>query len=194
MDSGAVMSHQDPADLVVFEEMTKGKVSWDKRAKLITTQFDSVEKLSWKKAFAADIDLFARLVRDILKLEQAQPGRPGPRPALDLHDGVTRLRQYMGEDYAVVPFPEAIREMAGKRSIRSLARKVDLSKNHVHRLLTGEMQPDAYSMAQIAKAFGKHPSFFMEYRNAWIAAAVVSRLEDNPESSISLFRKFKDDL
>lgn len=179
-------------DLAVFEQATKEKVSWDRRARVILSQFDSVEKLAWKKAFSSDIDLFARLVRDILKLDQTQPGRPGPRPALDLDQGISRLRQYMGEDYAVVSFPEAFKDLAAGRSIRSLARKCDLSKNHVHRLMTGEMAPDAYAMTQVAKAFGKHPSFFSEWRSMWIANAIVNRLDAQPESSMVLYRKLKD--
>lgn len=159
---------------------------------MILSQFGSVERLSWRKAFSSDIDLFGRLVKDILKLDQAQPGRPGPRPALDYDQGVARLRQYMGQDYAIEPFRPAFKHLANGRSIRALARKTGLSKNHIHRLTTGEMEPDVFSMGEIAKAFSKNPSYFMEWRAMWLANAIVNRVMENPEASITLYRKMKD--
>lgn len=179
-------------ELRVFEDATRDRMPWDRRAQMILTQFNAVDKLSWRKAFGTDIDLFGRLVKDILKLDQAQPGRPGPRPALDYEQGVARLKQYMGTDYAVEQFRDAFRYLANGRSIRALARKTGLSKNHVHRLTTGEIEPDAYAMTQIAKAFDKSPSYFVEWRAMWVANAIVNRLADHPESSIALYRKLKD--
>lgn len=180
-------------DLAPFEQATKAKVAWDRRAAMILEQFNSVEKLRWRKAFETDIDLFARLVKDILKLDQAQPGRPGPRPALDYEQGVARLRQYMGQDYAMDEFPVALKALANGRSIRSLARKTGLSKNHIHRLLTGDIEPDAFAMTEIARAFDKHPSFFLEWRAMWVANAIVNRMVSQPESSVALYRRFKAD-
>lgn len=181
------------SDLAPFEQATREKVSWDRRAAMIVSQFGSVEKLQWRKAFESDIDLFGRLVKDILKLDQAQPGRPGPRPALDYAQGVARLKQYMGQDYSLDDFQHSLRDLANGRSIRSIARKTGLSKNHVHRLLTGEVQPDGYAMRAVAEAFGKHPSYFPEWRAMWITNAMVNRLEGNPESSIVLYRKLRAD-
>ena len=180
------------SDLSAFEQATKEKAPWDRRAAMISAQFNSVDQLSWRKAFQTDIDLFGRLVKDILKLDQAQPGRPGPRPALDYEQGVARLRQYMGQDYSLDGFRDSLKHLANGRSIRSLARKTGLSKNHIHRLMTGEMQPDAYAMRQIADAFGKHPSYFLEWRSMWIACAIVDRVTLNPEASIALYRKMRD--
>lgn len=180
-------------DLGSFEQATKDKVAWDRRAAMILDQFSSVDKLRWRKAFESDIDLFARLVKDILKLDQAQPGRPGPRPALDYKQGVARLRQYLGQDYAMDEFPVALKGLANGRSIRSVARKTGLSKNHIHRLLTGELAADAYAMSEIAAAFDKHPSFFLEWRAMWIANALVHHVVDHPEASIALYRRFRSD-
>lgn len=179
-------------ELSRFENATQDRIPWEKRAQIILNQFDSVSKLSWRKAFRSDIDLFGRLVKDVLKLDQAQPGRPGPRPALDYDQGVARLRQYMGTDYAVEPFRDAYRHLANGRSIRAMARKTGLSKNHVHRLTTGELEPDAYALREIAKAFDKSPSYFAEWRAMWVANAIVDRLVDNPEASIAIYRRLKD--
>jgi DNA-binding phage protein len=187
VDQGTVSNR----DLQAFVETEQNPVPWDRRARLIVRQFGSVEQLAWRKAFRTDLDLYARTIKDILKLDQAPPGRPGPRPALDYDQGIARLSQYMGEDYSLEPFKYAFRSLAGQRSIRSLARKVDLSKTQVHRLLEGDLEPGSYEMSQIAKAFGKHPSFFVEWRAMWITNALVQRLIDNPEASIVLYGKLK---
>jgi transcriptional regulator with XRE-family HTH domain len=176
-------------DLSMFEEANKKKIPWDKRAVMIKERFPSTGKLNWNVAFDRDLDLFARIVRDILKLDQAQPGRPGPRPSLDYGQATHRLRQFMGQDYAMLPFPEALKALTGGLSIRKLSEKTGLERNLVHQLLRGEREPDVYAMTQIAKAYEKHPSYFMEYRILFITSAIVGRIEDVPEATINLYRK-----
>lgn len=179
-------------DLSIFDEANATKAPWDKRAALIRERFPSTERLDWKDAFDKDLDLFARVVRDILKIDQAQPGRPGPRPSLDYGQGTHRLRQYMGQDYALLPFPEALRVLTGDLSIRKIAQKTGLDRNLIHRLFRGTIQPDAYEMTQIARAYDKHPSYFLEYRVLFITSAVADRIEGVPEASINLYRKMID--
>jgi transcriptional regulator with XRE-family HTH domain len=176
-------------DLSVFTEANKKKMSWDERAALIKEQFPSTEKLNWVRAFDNDLDLFARIIRDILKLDQAQPGRPGPRPSLDYGQATHRLRQFMGQDYAMLPFPEALRVLTGGLSIRKIAAKTGLERNLVYRLLTGKVEPDVYAMTQIARAYDKHPSYFLEYQQLVIISSILRRLEDVPEATTSLYRK-----
>src|SRR5688500_1790328 len=166
LDPGAV---DDKHDLSVFQEANKNKIPLQERQKLIAEKFPDTKDFNWKKAFDNDLDLFARIIRDILKLDQAQPGRPGPRPSIDYGDGVRRLRQFMGQDYALLPFHEAFRILAGDRSVRSLASKLGIDRNQVHRLLTGKVYPGLYDIEVVAKAFGKHPSYFLEYRIQYIA-------------------------
>lgn len=176
----------------MFREANQQKLPWDKRAQLIQERFPSSRDLNWKAAFDRDLNLFGRIMRDILKLDQAAPGRPGPRPSLDQTQATKRLRQFMGQDYSILPFAEAFRILAGERSIRQLARKVDLTKTQVHRLLRNEMEPDAYVMEQVAKAFDKRPSYFLEYRTLVIANALLDRMAYAPESTIGIYRKLLD--
>lgn len=188
------MSDHKP-DLAAFADMNQRNRRWDsKRVSLIKEQFPATAHLDWKRAFDQDMDLFARLLRDILKLDQAQPGRPGPRPALDYETGVQRLRQYMGEDYSVLPFGEAFKILSAGRSIRNLAAKTGLDRNQVHRLLTGQIDPDVYSMTQVAKSFNKHASYFLEYRTLVITNAILGRLEYSPETTIGMYRKLQESV
>lgn len=177
-------------DLSEFTELTaSGGTSWEKRSAKIRERFPSTAHLDWKKAFDNDIDLFGRILRDVLKVDQSQPGRPGPRPALDYKQGVARLRQLMGQDYTCLPFHEAFKILSDGRSIRHLAVKTGLDRNMVYKLLRGDHAPDVYAMSQVAKSFDKHPSFFLEYRIMYIAAALMERMEWAPESTIGTYRK-----
>lgn len=183
----AVRPREGDVDLNEFIAM--GKVPWEERAEKIKERFPSVDQLDWEKALEQDMDLFARILRDILKMEQAVPGRPGPRPSLDVATATRRMEQLYGRDFTIRPFPEALRILAGDRSVRHLARKVKLDRNYVYRLLTGAVEPDGYAMRMCAEAFGKHPSYFLEWRILYIIQAIVRRLEWSPESTISTFRR-----
>lgn len=119
----------------------------------------------------------------------AVPGRPGPRPSLDVHEATRRMQQLLGQDYTLLAFPDALRILAGERSIRSLANKVKLDRSTVYRLLNGKIEPDPFWMRQVAAAFGKHPSYFLEWRMLYITAALMRRLEYSPETSVKLFRE-----
>lgn len=185
----ADVATEDRSDRLAEFEALSRKTPWGERVKLIRERFPSTFKLDWNKAFSDDLDLFARVLRDILKLEQALPGRPGPRPSLDVAVATRRLQQFLGKDFTIEAFPEAFRILAGTRSIRHLAAKTGLDRNHIHRLLNGTMEPDAFALSAVAKAFGKSPSYFLEYRIAYIGAAMVSRLEWSPETTIDLYRK-----
>lgn len=164
------------------------RVAWEARAENIRDEFPSVSQLDWEKALERDIDLFGRVLEDILKLEQATPGRPGPRPSLDMNSAIRRMQQLLGHDFSLEAFPEALRILSNGRSIRVLARYVDLDYSQVYRLLRGRIQPDGYEMRMCAEAFGKHPSYFVEWRILYIVGALVRRLEWSPEASVRVFR------
>lgn len=165
------------------------KVAWEQRSNAISKRFESVDKLEWSGALERDMELFGRVIRDILKLEQAVPGRPGPRPSLDINDAIRRMQQLLGHDFTLLSFLEAFKILARGKSIRQLARIIDLDRNTIQRLLAEDMEPDGYHLRMIAEGFGKHPSYFLEWRILYITAAIVRRLEWNPEATVGMFRR-----
>lgn len=183
----AVVAKEGDSRLTDFA--ASGKVPWEERAEHIRDRFPSVDKLDWTAALDRDQDLFARIIRDILKLEQAVPGRPGPRPSLDVYPATRRMMQLFGKDFALLPFAQALKALAGDRSMRHLSNKTTLDKSHLNRLLLGQREPDGYDMRMCAQAFGKHPSYFVEWRLLYIIAAVTRRLEWSPETSVGIFRQ-----
>lgn len=159
-------------------------MSWTERVGVIHKQFPSTTNLDWKKAFDEDLDLFGRIIRDILKLDQVEPGRSGPRPALEMMQAHRSLRALSGDDYATVPFREAYRALTHGRSLRGLSAKTSLAKSRLHRLMTGEIEPTFDDMEKIAGAFKKHASYFAEWRAGFVTAIVNDRLAQAPEASI----------
>lgn len=194
--TSADAAHENPiavrpaVDDVNLERYRKlGKIPWEERIEKIVADIPSVQEPRWAHRLR-DLDLLGRIIRDILKLEQAPPGRPGPRPALDVSAAEGRLRQFQGHDYSVKPFIDATRALMGDLSARQFGEKTGLGRNRLQRLLAEQDEPSAYDMRLIAESCGKHPSYFMEWRILYIHAAVQRRLEWSPESTIALFETF----
>lgn len=173
-----------------FHEANKQKVPWDKRVEMIHKQFPSVARLDWMKVFREDPTVLGRLINDILKVDAAQPGKPGKRPAVVSGEGHNRLRQLAGDDFSSYPFTEAFKILCGERSIRAVAAKTGLDRNLVHRLMNGA-DPSVQTMEQIAKAFKKEPGYFAEYRLAYLFAVMFYKLEHIPETTVGFYRKVK---
>ncbi len=178
-------------DLSEFREANEKKITWDQRLPLIKKQFPSVARQDWYQIFSEDSSILGRLLNDILKIDQAEPGKPGKRPAVEVSVAEARLRQLRGEDYTSLPFRESFRALAANRSIRGLASKTGLDRNLVHRLLQGDVDPTADVMERVAKAFKKSPGYFPEYRIAYIVGVLFYKLDSGPEASVSFFQKLQ---
>lgn len=180
-------------ELAPFTVANSRKMSWSDRVRLIERQFPSTKHLDWKALFDQDIEIFGRILKDVLKADQAAPGRPGPRPGLDHEVAARRLRQFMGSDYSMLPFSEALGVLANGKSYRAIAAKTGLNRNTIYRLQKGMIEPDSFVMEQVAKAYGKHPSYFIEWRVGYVVGALMKKLESDPEISISVYRKLRQD-
>lgn len=176
------------------------RVRWAERAELIDQHFPETTDLNWNRALA-DNDTFARIVRDVLKAHQhadrpeAERSLAGRRPNLDIELGQQNLRDLVGGSFATKPFVEAFRQLTTDRatgrlhSLTAIARKTNISRSRVHRLLTGQDEPCLDDMHAIAHAYHHKPSFFTEYRTKAILAFVANKLEDSPEMSASLYQR-----
>lgn len=181
--------------LAFFDDLNEGpRVPWPERKKMIVRFFPSVERLDWAEAFRQDPALMGRIINDILKLDAAEPGKPGKRPGLDQRDAESRLSAMFEGRYSEQPFAQAFRGIAGDRSIRHIANNTGLNRNTVHRLLNGEQVPDEYEIEAIAKAFNVEPSFFAEYRLAYVIGFLYSKLSQNPDATILFFKKLRNAL
>lgn len=174
---------------------------WDQRLDLIRRKFpsaplmglaDADAEAAWKRAFDHDVELVGRILRDVLKADQAVPGRPGPRPALNIPRAQPILDEWMGKDplgrpYTLLTFPEAFTLLIRGHVLRQVSRQTNISIGHLHRLLAGEREPTGEVMEKVASAFDKKPSYFLEYRIGTIAAAIIWKLSRTPEKTIPVY-------
>ena len=180
-------------DLDVFRKATEEKMPWKQRSELIKEQFPSTVTLDWFEVFKQDGALLGRIINDILKVDlaQSQPGRPGKRPSLDPKDAADRWRQMTNDDYTMLPFDRAFTILKGDRSVRHMASKVELDRTLVWNLLKGTKRPNPEIMEKVAKAFKKHPSYFVEYRIDYLLGILFHKLQSSPESSVVFYRKLQ---
>lgn len=160
----------------------------------IRDQFPSIDNLDWEKVFREDTELYGRIWRDILKFDQAGEGRPGPRPALEADRAFKRYLQLSDDDFSMLSFAEAVKLISGNLSIRKLADKTGLDRNLIHRLMKGLDEPDCFEMEIVAAAFGRRPSYFLEYRVGYILTMVHAHMLKYPESSVGPYLKVRDKM
>jgi transcriptional regulator with XRE-family HTH domain len=177
--------------------------SWQNREPLIYEHFPAAVEPSWSETLGDDWAC-ERIIRDLLKHDQQEKGAYGPLPNLDVDKGMQSWRELTGQDYTSLSFHEAFRFLAsdtdGKRhTLRQIAHKTGISRSRVHRLLEHRAgldehhpepeEPTVEDMVAVAKAYGKKPGYFVEYRARIIAEHFVLLFVANPEFSATVYRK-----
>jgi transcriptional regulator with XRE-family HTH domain len=175
----------------------RGKaVPWATRVELIKEIFPSVSTIVWEEELQTELDgdqpipvgVFLEILRTIFVVDQTQ-GRKGARGAIDYRAFLQTWRKAAGRDYSESPFRQTFRILARDDSVRAIARKTFISKSRVDRLLAGTERPSVDDLRSIARAYGKDPSYFHEFRAEYIVAALADRLDDDPEQTIVLYRQ-----
>jgi transcriptional regulator with XRE-family HTH domain len=182
-------------DLSEFHQATKDGMPWDERLALIKRVFPSCDgDLDWNKAFTRDVEMVGHILQDVLKADQsiASPGRPGPRAKLDPLRAEPVYDRWMGKDptarpYSLLPFCESFAVLIGDESLRHVSRKTGIPRTQIARLLHDEIAPTGVMMETIAAAFGKRPSYFLEYRIGAIASSIMTKLTGNPDKSVRAY-------
>jgi hypothetical protein len=163
------------------------RVPWERRLKMIHEEFPGTQDPDWN-GILKDPDVLARLLKDMLKVDQMELGRAGPRPNLDVERGM-RTWAEMNGDYSERPFVEAFAILARGNSQRAIARKTGLSKTRIVRLQQGGDLPNIDDLRVIAEAYHKKAAYFVEYRAEYILATIATRLENEHELTAALYRK-----
>lgn len=194
--STAPRTREETTEILALFKTADGakKMPWAERVKMIEDYWPSVKRLDWDKAFRQDPTLLGRILNDIIKMEAATPGQPGKRPNVSREETEKHLRRLTGEDYTIHPFNEALRYLrkdkwGNDKSVRHLARKFGMNRDYTWRLLTGKRVPTVDDMERVAAAFDKHPSYFVEYRVAYLVGFLYDRMTANPEASVLQYRR-----
>jgi DNA-binding phage protein len=176
-------------DLSVFRSLNEGKTAWSERADVIKKSFPSTALLDWYEVFRQDPTILGNILNDVIKLSQERSGKPGKRPSPDEKEAVSKFRRIQDDDYSNETFAQSFKALAANSSVRAVAVKVGVDKSLVHRLLNGQAIPSMDVIEKVAKAYGKHPSYFVEYRVAYIMAIMSHSLSYAPESSVVLYKR-----
>lgn len=174
----------------------KKRAPWQQRYELIQKVFPSVVELDWHDVLKVESDgeqdipvgEFMQLMRVIFVVDQNQ-GKDGNRAALDYDRFKKTWRQVAGRDYSQLPFNQAFAIISRGDSLRTAARKTSLPRSRVDRLRRGLELPSVDDMRLVAKAYGKDPSYFHEYRAEYIMAAIAHKLNAEPDQTVVLFRQ-----
>ena len=168
--------------------MKDRRAVWEQNLEKVKKEYPSTNNSDWMRAIQLDRDVFTDVLGDVLKTK-GKRSKPGKRPVLDRAVAHEELLKLSGQSYSELPFQQSFKALTYGRSIRSIAAKTEIQKDHVHRLLKGTVKPTFEVMEKIAEAFSKDPSYFIEYRVSYVLLMMDSYLSNNPESATIWFRK-----
>lgn len=110
------------------------------------------------------------------------------------HEGLgVGLGPRMEREHTNRPFAEAFPVMVGARTALQMSRRTGIGLTRMKRLMgqarDGKGGPvTGDEMAAIAGTFGKKPWYFREVRSAMIAAIVLAKMDDDPDTSARIVR------
>lgn len=168
------------------------KRNWGDTVTRLYAEIPEARDVDLGKVFKEDPKILGNLINDVIKVNISEKGRPGKRSASSEHDIADDLRKLNNEDFSNSDFCSAMRFAMRNKSLRQVARESGLDKMVVRRLLNGEGEPPTVAhMEALAHAFRKHPSYFKEYRAAFVCGSVYQMLINDGDSSVILYNKLK---
>lgn len=168
------------------------KLNWDETVMRLYQELPQAKSVDWSSVFRNDPKILGSLINDIIKVSVSRKGRPGKRSASSEEEVAADFRKLTDSDYSEFPFRVALKHAMGKRSLRQTALLSGVDKMIVHRFLNGKgPSPTLAQMEALAKALKKDPSYFVEYRAAYICNSLYEILCDNPESAVVFYKKVK---
>ena len=164
---------------------------WEERYKDIVKEFPMVENISWGSAFREDTNLFASLLKDVIKAE-GRGSTPGKRPPLGKKEASKQLAVVARMDYSDLDFYETFKALCSNKTVREIGKQTGLGKSSIYQLLNKQRYPSFSTMEKIALGFDKKPEFFLEYRIAFILLNMDSFLQSYPEAATNWFLKINE--
>jgi hypothetical protein len=144
-------------------------------------------KRAWVAVFNARPDAMHSLLADFIKQVHATPGRIGQRP-MPREEQVDFQGLLYGEKNDL-PIREVLPKLI-QVSERMFAIQSGISRGMCQRIIRGECDPTVAQIRSIARAVGKPPTYFVEYRKAMAIAAFINLIEERPGIAASLYRHY----
>lgn len=149
---------------------------WDKKIHQIRETYPDVRNIDWAKLLQSEPAIFRSIAGDVAKSTINKKDKGNSATAQS-------LAQLTNTDYSEVSFVDALNALWGTRSISDMVHKTKISKEIIYHMKRGTRHPSFEEMEQIARSFGKDPSFFLEYRIGRVLAAIDSYLRRSPETA-----------
>lgn len=147
-------------------------------------EIPALQEINWSEVINKNPDVLEGIVSGMMKVD-------GKRRRISREDGARRLNQVYSQDYSERPFRESFGIICGKDSLRTTASKTGISYSHVFQLKSGNASPTIEMMENIAIAYNREPSYFLEYRIHFVLESMSSFLMKNPETATTWFNKAK---
>lgn len=144
-------------------------------------------RLAWVAVFNARPDAMHSLLADYIKQVHATPGRIGQRP-MPKEEQVDFQGLLYGEENDLI-MAEVLPKLL-KVSERMFALQSGISRGAYQRIIRGQYDPTVAEIRAIARAVGKPPTYFIEYRKAMAVAAFLNLIEERPGIATSLYRHY----
>jgi len=151
----------------------------------------------WVDRFTRDPDLMWLIVGDIVRYVSADEIPRGTRTSSrrqvqDRHQNLQAVWHIIGPRYSMDPFPAAVVELIGERSLRAFASRAGFgSPETLRRYMRGERPLTMESLESCAKAGRVEPFYFVEYRAMWIARELQRAMLARPEASVKAIREIR---
>ena len=147
-------------------------------------EMPALQEINWSEIINKNPDVLEGIVGGVIKVG-------GKRRKISRQDGARRLNQVYEQDFSEKPFCESFSIICGKDSLRTTAAKTGISYSHVFQLKSGNATPTIRMMEDIAIAYNREPSYFLEYRIHFVLESMSSFLMKNPEVATTWFNKSK---
>jgi hypothetical protein len=160
----------------------------------------------WVNRLTVEPELMWKMVGDIVRFVSSEEVPRGQRRSSlrrvqekDYNlEAVWRITGLIKPPPSTQPFPVAARELIGKRSLRAFAKTCGFGEHGGHRTLarylSGEQALTMEVMESIARAGRVEPTYFLEYRAAWLARELFHAMMTNSRDSIHAVKKVAQSL
>lgn len=148
--------------------------NWDRKIHDLRETYPEIRNIDWARLVSTEPEIFRGIAGDVAKVGVDKKAKPHSATA-------QAYAQLINTDYSELPFVEALNILWGDRSINDMTHKTKISKELIYRMKRGLRHPSFEEMEQIARSFGKDPSFFLEYRIGKVLAAIDVYLRRSPE-------------
>lgn len=148
----------------------------------------------WIDRFTEDPDLMWRIVGDMVRFVSSDEiprgdktnGRSaGARMVQPQHRNLETVWRVLHGHFSNDPFPVAVRELIGKRSMRLFAQRAGFkSSATLHRYIRGERQLTMEALEAMAKAGKVDPAYFVEWRALWLSRELFRAMVRRPNESM----------